>query len=133
MAQPAITPMPDVKAAATTIDITSLQSARAIQGDRESSGLSAIPEFGRVVDDAMLLLTHAAETGIGVDETARTSILNARTAANPNWNDAGAAKLLDGLATIASKLRPVTADSLTARGRTPDISRAVTGHAATER
>lgn len=114
MAQPALTPMPDAKAAPTTIDITSLQSDRAIQGDRASSGPSAIPDFGRVVDDAMLLLTHAAGTGIEVDETARTSILNARAAANPNWNDAGAAKLLDGLATVASKLRPVTADSLRA-------------------
>ena len=63
MAQPALTPMPDAKAAPTTIDITSLQSDRAIQGDRASSGPSAIPDFGRVVDDAMLLLTHAAGTG----------------------------------------------------------------------
>jgi hypothetical protein len=114
MAQPAITPIPDAKAASTTVDITSLQSARAIQSDRTSSGPSAIRDFGSVVNDAMLLLTHAAETGTEIDETTRTDILNAKTAASPNWNDPGAAKLLAGLATLAAKLRPVTADSLRA-------------------
>src|ERR1700722_14427673 len=98
MAQPALTPMPDTKAASTTVDITSLQSARETQGDRVSSALLAIPDFGRVVDDAMLLLTHAAETGTDVDETTQTSILSARAAANPKWNDPGAAKLLAALA-----------------------------------
>jgi len=114
MAQSAITPTPDAKGASTTGDTTSPPSARAIQDDRASSGPSAIPDFGRVVDDAMLLLTHAAETGTEVDETTRTSILNAKTAANPNWNDPGAANLLTALATLAAKLRPVTADSLRA-------------------
>ena len=112
MAQPAVTPSPDAKAASTTADITPIQSARAIQGARTSSGPLTIPDFGRVVDDAMLLLTHAAETGTEVDETTRTSILNATTAPNPNWNEPSAAKLLAGLATLAAKLRPVTADSL---------------------
>ena len=114
MAQPALTPMPDTKAVSTTVDITSLQSTRDTQADRISSAPLAIPDFGHVVDDAMLLLTHAAETGTDVDETTQTSILSARAAANPKWNDPGAAKLLAALGTLAAKLRPVTADSLRA-------------------
>jgi hypothetical protein len=124
MAQPALTPMPDAKAASTTVDITTFQSAPEIQSDLVSSGPFAIPDFGHVVDDAMLLLTHAAETGIEVDGTTQTSILSAKAAANPNWNDPGATKLLAGLATLTAKLRPVTADSLRASNSAlvnPDI------------
>jgi hypothetical protein len=124
MAQPALTPMPDAKAGSTSVDITSFQSAREIQGDRVSSGPLGIPDYGHVVGDAMLLLTHAAETGTEVDEKTRTSILSARTTANPNWNDPGAANLLTALATLAAKLRPVTADSLRASNSNlvnPDI------------
>ncbi len=74
----------------------------------------AIPNFGQVLDDAMLQLTHAAEQGIDVDETTRASILTAKTAANVDWSYAGAANLLAALATVAAKLKPVTADSLRA-------------------
>jgi hypothetical protein len=116
MAQPAITPMPDAKAVSSTVNFRSLQSAREIQGDRLSPGPLALatPDFGRVVGDAMLLLTHAAETGTDIDDTTRISILNASAAVNPNWNDPGAANLLAALAKLAAKLRPVTADSLRA-------------------
>ena len=106
--------MPDAKPVSTTVAFRSLQSAREIQGDRLSPGPLATRYFGRVVDDAMLLLTHAAETGTDIDDTTRISILNASAAANPNWNDPGAANLLAALATLAAKLRPVTADSLRA-------------------
>ena len=70
------------------------------------------PNFGRVLDDAMLLLTHAAETGTDVDEATRTSILNAKAAANQDWNYPGAASLLAALSELAAKLKPITADSL---------------------
>jgi len=91
-----------------------LQSDNATRPELAPSGSDTTPSFGRVLDDAMLLLTHAAETGTAVDEATRTSILSARAATNLDWNCPGAANLLAALATLAAKLKPVTADSLRA-------------------
>ena len=91
-----------------------LQSDNATRPEPAPSGSDTTPNFGRVLDDAMLLLTHAAETGTEVDEATRTSILSARAATNLDWNCPGAANLLAALATLAAKLKPVTADSLRA-------------------
>ena len=126
MAQPAVTAAFGTMGESTAVDTSSTkaQSGKVIQDQRPPFGSEAIPNFGRVLDDAMLLLTHAAETGIDVDETTRTSILNARAAADPDWNYPGAANLLTALATLAARLRPVTADTLRASGSNlanPDI------------
>ncbi len=72
------------------------------------------PSFEHVVDDAMLLLTHASEQGLDIDETTRTSILTAKAAGKADWNYAGAGNLLAALATLSAKLKPVTAGSLRA-------------------
>ncbi len=122
----AITPIIEPKVDSTPVDIgeTNVQPAKTIQGPPSPSPSDATPDFCRVLDDAMLLLTHAAEAGVDVDETTRTSILNARAAQNHNWKYPGAANLLAALSTLATKLRPVTADSLRASSSTlvnPDI------------
>jgi len=102
-------------AVVSSLDIPiKLQSDNATRPEPASSGSDITPNFGRVLDDAMLLLTHAAETGTAVDEATRTSILSARAATNLDWNFPGAANLLAALATLAAKLKPVTADSLRA-------------------
>jgi hypothetical protein len=115
MAQPAVTPTFETEADSTPVDImaTKISSGKKSK-DHPQHVSEAIPNFGRVLDDAMLLLTHAAEQGVEVDETTRTSILAAKAAANPDWSYPGAANLLAALATLAAKLRPVTADSLRA-------------------
>jgi len=82
-----------------------------------------IPNFPRMVDDAVLLLTHAAETGTDIDATTRTTILNAKATANADWNYADAGNLLAAISVLTAKLK-VTAASLRAskgdRGN-PDI------------
>lgn len=103
-------------ASAVRVISTNLQSEESTQEPRQPSPFRTGPSFARVVDDAMLLLTHAAETGVEVDEVTRTSILNARTAPHPDWTYPGAANLLASLASLVAKLKPVTADSLRASG-----------------
>jgi len=123
MAQPAITPTPDPKSAASGVDSIKTQLGKVAQGDTSSS-LQLCADFSRVADDAMWLLTHAAETGTEVDEATRASILHAKMAVDADWSDPGAASLLAALSAVAAKLRPVTADSLRAScGSTtnPDI------------
>jgi len=82
-----------------------------------------IPNFARIVDDAVLLLTHASETGTDVDATTRATILNAKAAANVDWDYADAGNLLAAISVLTAKLK-VTAGSLRAsksdRGN-PDI------------
>jgi|ERR1035438_6962840 hypothetical protein len=116
MAQPEVTPIFEAKADLIQVDAieNKAQTVKGIQDQLLPFSSEVIPNFSRVLDDAMLLLTHAAETGIDVDETTRTSVLNARAVANPDWSYPGAANLLAALATLAAKLRPVTADSLRA-------------------
>ena len=73
-----------------------------------------IPNFDRVVDDAMCLLMYAAEIGKKVDETTRTSVLRAKSTASTGADDAVKANLLAALTTLAADLHPVTAESLRA-------------------
>ena len=114
MSQPAITPTLETEADSIPVDVIAarVSSKKKMEGPQLVS--EAIPDFGRVLDDAMLLLTHAAEHGVDVDETTRTNILTAKAAGNSDWNYAGAANLLAALGTLAAKLRPITADSLRA-------------------
>jgi hypothetical protein len=118
-------PTSDVKSDATQVGgSTEPQSQTSTLPVRTSLGSPSIPNFRRVLEDAMLLLTHAAEIGMDVDETTRTNILKARAAANPDWNYPDAAGLLAALSVLAAKLKPVTADSLRAASMNvvnPDI------------
>ena len=124
MAQAAVTNPPfDVKSDSTLVDAPRKgQAESSAQPAREPSG--SIPSFRRVLNDAMLLLTYAAETGTEVDGTTRAAILSARAIASPDWNYPGAANLLAALSTLTAKLKPITADSLRASSSNlvdPDI------------
>jgi hypothetical protein len=124
MAQAAITnPSLDVKSGVVSGD--ALGEPQAESSAKPSRGTTAsIPSFRRVLDDAMLLLTYATETGTEVDDTIRAAILTARAVPSPDWNYPGAANLLAALSTLAAKLKPITADSLRASSSNlvnPDI------------
>ena len=124
MAGAAVTNPPlDVKSDSPSGDTPrNAQAERSARPAREHSG--SIPSFRHVLNDAMLLLTYAAETGTGVDDTTRTAILTARAVSTPDWDYAGAGALLVALSTLAAKLKPVTADSLRASSSdlaNPDI------------
>jgi len=126
MAQSAVTtPSFGAKSDSIPVDIPArTQSDKTNQPGHGPLGSEATPNFGCVLDDAMLLLTHAAETGTDVDETTRASILSAKAAANADWDFPGAASLLAALSTLAAKFKPITADSLRASSSSlvnPDI------------
>ena len=70
--------------------------------------------FLEALEDAELLLKHAAETGVDVDAETRSAILLARTLYSSGWTDDVAANLLLALTTLAARLKPVTAASLVA-------------------
>lgn len=70
--------------------------------------------FGEALNDAERLLKYAAETGIEIDDTIRSQILDARAADSSEWTKETADNLLAALTTLAAQLRPVTAASLKA-------------------
>lgn len=120
MAQAAVSPLPETESS------ISAQFGRVIFEPLSPLSSEASCDYRRLVDDALLLLTHAAEIGIDVDETTRNSVLKAKTVANSGWNSPGAADLLAALSKLAAKLHPVTADSLRASTGNlvnPDIQR----------
>jgi hypothetical protein len=86
---------------------------KSLQGNGTAWTSASVSDFARIRDDAMSLLMRTAETGIPVDDNTRNSILHAN-ATNAGWDDPGAANLVAGLATLAAKLGPVTAESLRA-------------------
>lgn len=109
------TPVPGMNADSSAFDASSIDHERGTGHTRQAQlDSDGIPNIDRVIHDAMLLLTHAAETGTDIDETTRTSILSATKIANPDWSDPAAGNLLIALANLAAKLKPVTADSLRA-------------------
>ena len=121
MAQAAVSPLPE-----TESSISASQFGRVIFEPLLPSSSETSCDYRRLVDDALLLLTHAAEIGIDVDETTRNSVLKAKTVAKPDWSSPGAADLLAALSKLAAKLHPVTADSLRASTDNlvnPDIQR----------
>lgn len=114
MSQPAINPTLEIESDSIPADVI----AARIPLKKKTEGPQLVSEevrnFSSVVDDAMVLLTYAAQQGVDVDETTRVSILAAKAAGCSDWNYAGAAGLLAALATLAGKLKPITADSLRA-------------------
>src|SRR5262249_9671587 len=111
MAQPLITPVLDSQPDAPAVEI----APKPQSGDslHERHPHAETPKFARMVDDASLLLTHAAETGTEVDATTRATILNAKATANLDWNYADAGNLLAAIGVLTAKLK-VTASSLRA-------------------
>lgn len=112
MAQPQITPALDSWSDPRAVEIPpKSQPGDSFRHERRPQ--VEIPKFARMVDDAILLLTHAAETGTDVDASTRATILNAKAAANLDWNYADAGNLLAAIGALTAKLR-VTANSLRA-------------------
>jgi hypothetical protein len=70
--------------------------------------------FNEALCDAERLLKYAAEIGIDVTPETRGAILRARTASTEGWTEDIAANLLAALTSLASRLKPVTAESLKA-------------------
>jgi hypothetical protein len=62
--------------------------------------------------DAELLLNHAVETGVHVDEKVVRAILEAGAAVRTGWTEQAATNLLLAVATLAEILKPVSAESL---------------------
>jgi hypothetical protein len=76
--------------------------------------LDPTPNFDGAVNDAMCLLTYAAEIGKKVDETTRTSVLRAKGATSTGADNTVKANLLAALTALAADMHPVTAESLRA-------------------
>lgn len=70
--------------------------------------------FKDTLEDAEHLLKYAAEIGIEIDGPTRDAILEARATFNAAWDETTAAHLLAALTRLASRLKPVTAESLKA-------------------
>jgi hypothetical protein len=71
--------------------------------------------FAEALKDAERLLKYAAENGLDLDTETRDHILQARSAHNgAGWTEETAANLLSALTILATRLRPVTAESLSA-------------------
>jgi hypothetical protein len=70
--------------------------------------------FNDALCDAERLLKYAAGIGIDVTPDTRGAILRARTAYTDGWTEDVAANLLAALTSLASRLKPVTAESLKA-------------------
>jgi hypothetical protein len=70
--------------------------------------------FDDALQDAERLMKYAAEVGIDVDADTRSAILQGRAESGSQWTDAGAARLLAALTSLAARLKPVTAESLRA-------------------
>lgn len=66
---------------------------------------------GRLAE-AEVLLSHAVETGVQVDPNVSRSILEAGTASRSGWTEDAATNLLTAEATLATTLKPVSAESL---------------------
>jgi len=72
-----------------------------------------VKELNEKLKDAEQLLFYAAEAGINIEANVRDVIFKAKIAnADNKWSEQTAADFLSALTTLASKLKPVTADTL---------------------
>jgi hypothetical protein len=78
----------------------------------EASGKLNAHLLSRKLADAELLLSYAVETGVPLDASVARYILEARAAADTGWTEQESTNLLLAAATLASGLRPVSAESL---------------------
>ena len=70
--------------------------------------------FNDALEDAERLLQYGSERGLDIEADIRDQVLTARAAATAGWDEPTAANLLTALATLAARLKPVTAESLKA-------------------
>jgi hypothetical protein len=80
----------------------------------DSRSLNLSPYFDEALDDAERMLKYGSEVGLDIDEDVRNHILRARFTSPGDWNQETAANLLTALAKLATRLRPITAESLRA-------------------
>jgi hypothetical protein len=80
--------------------------------DSLAQGLPAY--YDEALDDAERLLKYASETGLDIDDDIRSHILNARFTKRTAWDRETVANLLQALGKLATRLRPITAQSLKA-------------------
>jgi hypothetical protein len=84
-----------------------------------------VGSLSRELDDASLLLSHASETGVEVEESIRDAILRARSIRDPALSTQAAAELLAALGSLAARLKPVTAESLRACANPKQVRRVI--------
>ena len=73
----------------------------------------AIPKpFIVALENAELLVTYAAETGVVIAGDVRGKVLAARRAVAGGWSDQNAQDVLDALTVLSAKLKPVSGESL---------------------
>jgi hypothetical protein len=77
--------------------------------------------FLEALEDAERLLKYAAETGVDIDLTTRSSVLTAHAAGTTGWTRQIADDLLAALTVLATKLKPVTAESLRSFNTKPTV------------
>jgi hypothetical protein len=80
--------------------------------EKHVTPLDAASFLEKKLEDAVLLLNYAAESGTPVDDSVSRSIVAARSAPPAGWTEDMAAKLLQAVATLAKSVSPVTAVSL---------------------
>lgn len=66
------------------------------------------------LEDAERLLKYASEFGVAVEDDIRNSILHARAIGVAKWTEDVAAGVLSSLSKLASRLKPISAESLKA-------------------
>ena len=88
-----------------------MEAVDTVPGAKASTGLNAELLAGKLAD-AELLLTHAVDTGVQVDDQVVRAILEAGAAARTGWTEQAGTTLLMALATLANMLKPVSAESL---------------------
>jgi hypothetical protein len=85
-----------------------------VPADRPLRYENAPKYLNEALEDAERLLKYAAEFGVAIDDDIRNCILHARAIGAPNWTEDIAASVLSSLSKLASRLRPITAESLKA-------------------
>jgi uncharacterized membrane protein YjfL (UPF0719 family) len=88
-----------------------------------SSTCPLAADLNERVGDAERLLFYAAEAGIVVHPNVRDAVLKAKVTSTDNWNEQTATNFLSAFTTLATKLKPVTADSLKECAEGPSVKK----------
>jgi hypothetical protein len=107
-----------------------VDSASASDGAKHSGAFAHLPAkfLDEELRDAELMLSYAVETGADVDPDVYLNILEARSLARTGWTEDTAVKLLEATATLAAKLKPVTAASLRRSANSTEAHKAIRGY-----
>jgi hypothetical protein len=72
----------------------------------------SLPTLDQTLSDAEQLLIYATEAGIAIEPEVTQPIITATRGKAPPWESQEAGKLVSAIATLAAKVRPVTAQTL---------------------